>query len=77
MADHSLDTSGLDCPLPILKTKKRLASLKPGETLEVIATDPGSAQDFKAFCSATGHTLLESQERDGTFRFVLKHTKRP
>lgn len=75
MADLNLDTSGLECPLPILKAKKALAGLSAGQTLEVLATDPGSEQDFKAFCAATGHTLLEASEQLGTFRFLIKHTK--
>jgi len=74
MADKTLDTKGLACPLPILKTKKLLAEMPKGATLEVLATDPGSVQDFSAFCKATGNTLLEQGESDGVYRFVLQHT---
>jgi len=49
MADKTLDTKGLNCPLPILKTKKALGEVPKGGTLEVLATDPGSVADFEAF----------------------------
>lgn len=74
MATQTLDAKGLNCPLPILKAKKAIAGLKPGDTLEVIATDPGAVQDFEAFSRATGHQLLESKEENGVFRFLIKKT---
>lgn len=55
-----LDTSGLSCPLPILKAKKALASLPGGQTLRAISTDPESVRDFATFCRQSGHTLLEA-----------------
>jgi len=71
MADQVLDAKGLNCPLPILRAKKTLAGMAAGNTLEILATDPGSIKDFEAFCRTTGHTLVE-QENDGkTFRFVI------
>jgi tRNA 2-thiouridine synthesizing protein A len=63
--DKELDTSGLNCPLPILKAKKALAELQAGQVLKVIATDPGSARDFQAFARQTGHELI-AQETEGT-----------
>lgn len=72
MADHVLDAKGLNCPLPILRAKKALAGMAAGQTLEILATDPGSIKDFEAFCRTTGHTLVE-QENDGKiFRFVIR-----
>jgi tRNA 2-thiouridine synthesizing protein A len=72
MADHVLDAKGLNCPLPILRAKKTLAGMAAGQTLEILATDPGSIKDFEAFCRTTGHTLVE-QENDGKiFRFVIR-----
>ena len=50
MADKTLDTKGLNCPLPILKAKKAILEVPAGGTLEVLATDPGSVADFQAFC---------------------------
>jgi tRNA 2-thiouridine synthesizing protein A len=73
MADQTLDAKGLNCPLPILKAKKALATLPPGGTLEVLATDPGAVKDFQAFARTTGHELVESTTEGNVFRFVLKH----
>lgn len=72
MADKSLDARNLICPLPVLKTRKALAGMQPGQTLEVLATDPGAVQDFKALCEATQHVLVDSSETDGVFRFVIE-----
>jgi tRNA 2-thiouridine synthesizing protein A len=70
--DAQLDATGLNCPLPILRAKKTLASLESGQVLEVLATDPGSVKDFDAFCNQTGNTLVESAEADGKFKFLIK-----
>lgn len=72
MATQSIDTSGMNCPIPIMKAKKAIKDLAPGNTLEVISTDPGSVRDFEAFSRATGNKLLESAESDGVFWFVLE-----
>lgn len=74
MADKTLDTKGLNCPLPILKTKKALGEVAKGGTLEVLATDPGSVADFKAFCETTGNQLVEHGENAGVYRFVIQRT---
>ena len=70
--DSELDTSGLNCPLPILKAKKALASLRSGQLLRVIATDPGAVRDFEAFSKQGRHELLESREEDGKYYFLMK-----
>jgi tRNA 2-thiouridine synthesizing protein A len=72
MADQTLDAKGLNCPLPILKAKKTLASMDNGQTLEILATDPGSVKDFEAFCRTTGNRLVEHSEDGSTFRFVIE-----
>ena len=74
MADKMLDVQGLQCPMPILKTKKAVAALPKGATIEVLATDPGAPADFAAFCEQSRNTLLESTEAGGVFRFVIQHT---
>lgn len=71
-ATSTLDARGLNCPLPILKTKKALGGLNSGETLTVIASDPGSVKDMSAFCSQTGHSLLESAEDQGNYTFTIQ-----
>lgn len=72
MADQVLDTKGLNCPLPILRAKKALKSLAGGNTLEVISTDPGSVADFGAFCRTTGNELLEQNEADGVYTYLIR-----
>jgi tRNA 2-thiouridine synthesizing protein A len=69
---HTLDARGLNCPLPILRTKKAIAGMEIGEVLEVTATDPGSVKDLDSFCSQTGHELLSSNQADGEFIFRIR-----
>lgn len=67
-----LDARGLNCPLPILKTKKALAEMASGDVLRVQATDPGSVRDFQAFAKQTGNALVQ-QDMDGdVFIFFMK-----
>ena len=70
--DRELDARGLDCPLPILRTKKTLNYMASGQTLRILATDPGSVRDFQAFSRQTGNELLEHAVVDGEFRFLLR-----
>ncbi|MBA3625710.1 MAG: sulfurtransferase TusA family protein [Methylibium sp.] len=60
-ANKEIDTRGLNCPLPILKAKKALADMTSGQTLKIVATDPGSVRDFQAFARQTGNELVEQQ----------------
>jgi len=71
-ADHHLDVCGLACPLPLLKARKALRDVGVGQTLEVLATDPGSWRDFAAFAEQSGHSLIEARETNGVFRYLLK-----
>lgn len=70
--DKEIDTSGLNCPLPILKAKKALSEMESGQTLKVIATDAGSIKDFLAFAKQTGNELLEQQTVDSNYIHVLR-----
>lgn len=74
MADLTIDAKGTNCPIPILKAKKAIATLPKDGVLEILATDPGAVPDFQAFCRATGNTLVEHSEASGTYRFLIKHT---
>lgn len=67
-----LDARGLNCPLPILKTKKALADMTTGQILRVTATDPGSVRDFQAFAKQTGNELLQQSEENEVFTFFMK-----
>lgn len=70
--DRELDARGLNCPLPILRTKKSLNDMVPGQVLKVMATDPGSVRDFQAFSKQTGNQLLSSTEDKGEFLFLMR-----
>ncbi|UXY15931.1 sulfurtransferase TusA family protein [Chitiniphilus purpureus] len=73
MTPHlTIDLSGLNCPLPILRTKKALAGLQAGQIVAVTCTDPATPTDFAAFCRQTGHELLQSQATDGQFHFLIR-----
>ncbi len=69
---HTLDARGLNCPLPILRTKKAIAALASGEILEVTATDPGSVKDLDSFCTQTGNEMVSSNEAEGGFVFLIR-----
>lgn len=70
--DKELDARGLNCPLPILRTKKSLAELSTGQILKISATDPGAVKDFQAFAKQTGNELLSSAQNDAEFVFFMK-----
>ena len=70
--DKDLDTRGLNCPLPILKAKKALATLQTGEVLKVVSTDPGSVRDFQAFARQTGNELVEQTNVGNEFVHLLR-----
>jgi len=68
---QQLDVQGLACPMPIAKAAIAIRSMRPGDRLEVLATDPGSVPDFTAWCAKTGNDLLERTEDAGMFRFLI------
>jgi tRNA 2-thiouridine synthesizing protein A len=70
--DKELDARGLNCPLPILRTKKSLNEMSSGQVLKIMATDPGSVKDFQAFAKQTGNELLSSAEAEKIFTFFMK-----
>ena len=72
--DKELDTSGLNCPLPIIKAKKEINTMDSGQTLYVISTDPGAVKDFESFANQTGNELVSSEEKDSKFHFLLRKT---
>lgn len=71
-ADQVLDTKGLNCPMPVLKTKKALDGIESGKILEVISTDPGSKSDIPALLSRLGHELIETKESGNVISFLIK-----
>ena len=72
--DVFLDMRGLECPLPLIKTRQALMVVDPGATICILATDPTSKRDFEAFCETTGHKLLTNEKRDDVFVYVIEKT---
>ncbi len=70
--DKELDVRGLNCPLPILRSKKSLANMTSGQVLRIIATDPGTVIDFQVFSDQTGNILLSLSEVNKEFIFYIK-----
>lgn len=70
--DKELNARGLNCPLPIVKTKKALTDMASGQVLRVIATDCGAVKDMQAFADQTGNTLLASTEENGEYIFFMQ-----
>jgi tRNA 2-thiouridine synthesizing protein A len=70
--DQELDCKGMNCPLPILKTKKQVDSMESGQVLKMVATDPGSINDMNAWSRRTGHELLSHEVDDGIYTFFIK-----
>lgn len=71
-ADKELDARGLNCPLPILKTKKSLADMASGQVLRIVSTDCGSVKDMQAFATQTGNPLLSQSEENGEYIFFMQ-----
>lgn len=64
MSRHQLDARNLLCPMPVIRTQDRVATLASGDVLEVFCTDPGALNDIPAWCRLNGHRVLETR-RDG------------
>ena len=69
---YELNLSGLNCPLPVLKTKKKLSSMNTGEKLLVFCTDQGSFDDFKYFCDHSGHKLVSRERTEDKIYFLIQ-----
>lgn len=70
--DRELDARGLNCPLPLMKTKKVIGEMQSGQILRVVATDSGSLKDILAFAQQAGHTMVEQKSEGGEYIHVLR-----
>ena len=59
-----LDTSGTECPIPVLKARKLAQELRNGNVIRVIATDPLATADFEHYCHQSGFDFIESYNED-------------
>jgi tRNA 2-thiouridine synthesizing protein A len=72
-SNNMVDTRGLTCPMPLLKTKKALKSMAPGEILEILGTDPGSKKDIPDFGNKGGNQFLGMLDvAEGHTRYFIK-----
>jgi tRNA 2-thiouridine synthesizing protein A len=74
-ADTQLDCTGLQCPLPVIKTAQTMKALEMGQVLELLATDPGVEPDIQAWTRRTGNELVSIEERDGVFHVFLRRAR--
>lgn len=72
MSHHVLDARGTLCPMPVIKTQNEIAKLVPGDTLEVIATDPGALNDIPAWCRVHGHRLVSTHRDEDQVRVTVE-----
>ncbi len=72
--DHEINLTGLQCPLPVLKARKRMMSLKYGERLKILATDPAAEIDFPHYCLESGNKLVWSGNHAGVYIFIIQKT---
>jgi tRNA 2-thiouridine synthesizing protein A len=72
--DVTLDCRGLLCPMPTLKTRTAIKNLKVGQLLEVLATDPGTKSDMRAWLKSTGYELVRMEEEAGVLKFYIRKT---
>lgn len=75
MADGDIigfDLRGLKCPLPVLRTRKKMAGLPAGSMLQVRTTDPLAILDIPHFCTQDGHGLIESAAEENGHRFLIR-----
>lgn len=63
MSEHELDARRILCPLPVIRTQDKVATLNAGDRLTVTCTDPGALSDIPAWCRINGHTLIKSEQR--------------
>jgi tRNA 2-thiouridine synthesizing protein A len=73
--DSELDTSGMNCPMPVLKSKKALKELEIGKILKIISTDHGSIKDIPSWIKVTGQELIDQVEQEGKYIFYVKRMK--
>ena len=72
--DEEIDATGLLCPLPVLRARKRLKSMQPGQVLRLIATDPAAVVDVPHYCAESGHSLIEATTGTDPQTYLIRRT---
>ncbi len=71
-SDQLLDVTGLACPMPIIRTKKKMNDLAKGQVLEIHATDKGAKADLAAWAKSSGHELITQTEEGHVLKFWMR-----
>lgn len=71
-ATQTLDMKGMNCPMPLIWARNMMENMEPGESIEVLATDPGTITDFKVYAKSAGHELVNWSETRGLITILLK-----
>ena len=74
MSHHQLDARRMYCPMPVIRAQDKVNQLNPGDTLEVVSTDPGALNDIPAWCRINGHKVIETREEDDEVFVVIEVT---
>jgi len=69
---YQLDAKRLLCPMPVIRTQDKVATLQHGDTLEVVCTDPGALNDIPAWCRINGHRVLSTRREDDEVFVVIE-----
>ena len=72
MTHHILDARGQLCPMPVIRTQQEIKALAPGDTLEVLCTDPGVKQDIPAWCRVNSHEVVSIVEENNEIRVTVQ-----
>ncbi|MER3126802.1 sulfurtransferase TusA family protein [Bacillus pumilus] len=71
-SDQILDVTGLACPMPIIRTKKKMNDLAEGQVLEIHATDKGAKADLAAWAKSSGHELITQTDEGRVLKFWVR-----
>jgi tRNA 2-thiouridine synthesizing protein A len=69
---HQLDARRLLCPMPVIRVQNKVAELNPGETIEVVCTDPGVLNDIPAWCRINGHKVLDTRQDGNEITLLIE-----
>lgn len=69
---YQIDAKRMLCPMPVIRTQDKVKTLQPGDTLEVVCTDPGALNDIPAWCRINGHQVLSSRREDDQVIIVIE-----
>lgn len=72
MSQHQLDARGLLCPMPVIKTQNAIKELEVGDTLKVLATDPGVLHDIPSWCRVNGHKIVSAEQQGHDIEVIVE-----